>query len=85
MLGPVACFTCGKRLGAYWESYNTLTNKYKNGIEEDVSWLTKIPNNSIIKIFCNFINTKNYYTFYFHSFKNNIYKYMKAILQPFLN
>lgn len=35
MLGPVACFTCGKRLGAYWESYNTLTNKYKNGIEED--------------------------------------------------
>ena len=29
MIGPVACFTCGKRLGAYWETYYKLNNKYK--------------------------------------------------------
>jgi DNA-directed RNA polymerases I, II, and III subunit RPABC5 len=35
MIGPVACFTCGKRLGAYWETYYTLTNQYKNSTQED--------------------------------------------------
>jgi DNA-directed RNA polymerases I, II, and III subunit RPABC5 len=35
MIGPVACFTCGKRLGAYWETYYKLNNKYKNNIQDD--------------------------------------------------
>jgi len=38
MLGPVACFTCGKRLGALWETYYSLTNKYKNKSEEE-TWI----------------------------------------------
>tara|TARA_B110000495_G_C23008287_1_gene596024 strand:+ start:187 stop:423 length:237 start_codon:yes stop_codon:yes gene_type:complete len=35
MLGPVACFTCGKRLGSKWNAYNELVKKYKTNENED--------------------------------------------------
>lgn len=39
MLGPVACFTCGKRLGSKWDTYYKLTNKYKTN-QEDESFIS---------------------------------------------